>query len=305
MAETFDNVFDQDMLPVLEVRVLDVTKKNSFRVRRLTNFPIAESLQDMKTALQKFMPDITHVDNLQMGYVLDRNKKYTIETDCELSDAWQHFKNGYQMWLDPSPAKAASKRKETPKNISGVYTVCAYVSYMYTSVVACHAARPILLTQRYAQICIGKATPLVQKQRKEDLLLEEMDDIKKLHGNNLPPYKYRLWAEMILVGTATRESMPDVPMFTASPAKRPRRETMRDTLEAVGKTISTALASGKSLAQNDMLAASEKPHNSLNDNVDLRTKVLKQIRDLFELKQIGAITEEEYEGKKAKLLKDL
>ena len=35
------------------------------------------------------------------------------------------------------------------------------------------------------------------------------------------------------------------------------------------------------------------------------TKVLKQIRDLFQLKQIGAITEEEYEGKKAKLLKDL
>ena len=51
--------------------------------------------------------------------------------------------------------------------------------------------------------------------------------------------------------------MPDVPMFTASPAKRPRRETVRDTLEAVGKTISTALASGKSFAQNDMPAEFE------------------------------------------------
>ena len=90
------------MLHVLEVRVLDVTTQNSFRVRRLTNFPTAESLQDMKTMLQKFMPDIMHMDNLKIGYILDRNKKYTIETKCELSDAWQHFRNGYQMWLDPS-----------------------------------------------------------------------------------------------------------------------------------------------------------------------------------------------------------
>ena len=97
MIETLDNVFEQDSLPVLEVRVLDVTKKNSFRVRRLTHFPIAENLKDMKSALQKFMPDITHADELQVGYVLDRNKKYTIETDRELSDAWQHLKNGYQM----------------------------------------------------------------------------------------------------------------------------------------------------------------------------------------------------------------
>ena len=66
----------------MEVRVLDVTKKNRFQVIRLTHFPIAENLKDMKSALQKFMPDM-HVDELQVGYVLDRNKKYTIETNCE------------------------------------------------------------------------------------------------------------------------------------------------------------------------------------------------------------------------------
>ena len=36
-------------------------------------------------------------DDWLLGYVLERNKKYTIETDCELVDAWQHFKNSYQM----------------------------------------------------------------------------------------------------------------------------------------------------------------------------------------------------------------
>ena len=37
------------------------------------------------------------MDDWLLGYVLERNKKYTIETDCELVDAWQHFKNSYQM----------------------------------------------------------------------------------------------------------------------------------------------------------------------------------------------------------------
>ena len=41
MAEDLD--IEEDLVPVLEVRILDDTKKSSFRVRRLTNFPIAEN----------------------------------------------------------------------------------------------------------------------------------------------------------------------------------------------------------------------------------------------------------------------
>ena len=84
MAETLDLNDEQVMLSVLEVRVLDATRKTSHRLRRLTNFPIAETVQDLKAALQMFMPDIEHVENWQLGYVLERNKKYTIETDVEL-----------------------------------------------------------------------------------------------------------------------------------------------------------------------------------------------------------------------------
>ena len=47
-----------------------------------------------------------------------------------------------------------------------------------------------------------------------------------------------------MVGTATRASMPDVPMFTVTPAKRPRRQALSDTLTAVGQTIASALTPG-------------------------------------------------------------
>ena len=95
-----------------KVRVLDAHKKTSYRVRRLSQFPMAETVIEMKTALQMFLPDIKNAKNWQIGYILERNKKYTIETHAELQDAYQHFKEGFQMWLDPLPAKAGAGKKK-------------------------------------------------------------------------------------------------------------------------------------------------------------------------------------------------
>ena len=33
---------------------------------------------------------------------------------------------------------------------------------------------------------------------KEEKIIAEIEALKHLHGNQLPPYKYRLWAEMIV-----------------------------------------------------------------------------------------------------------
>jgi hypothetical protein len=44
-----------------------------------------------------------------------------------------------------------------------------------------------------------------------------------------------------IAGTATRESIPDVPMFSASPAKWLRRDNLSETITAVGQTIASAL----------------------------------------------------------------
>ena len=66
MDESFHDIDELDMLPVLDVRVLDETKKSKFRVRRLTNFPLAETLDEMKSALHIFMPNIEHVENWEI-----------------------------------------------------------------------------------------------------------------------------------------------------------------------------------------------------------------------------------------------
>ena len=90
-----------------------------------------------------------------------------------------------------------------------------------------------------------------------------------------------------IVGTATRERIPDVPMFSANPTKRSRRETSADT------------------ALNAEPAAAVQQGNTDTEKAHLRSEVIKQIKDLFDLKNLGAITEEEYVEKKALLLKDL
>ena len=122
MAE-FSDFEEPDSIPVLEVRVLDAAKKTSYRVRRLTNFPTAETVDDMKKGLKMFMPDIKPTYNWKIGYILDRNKKYTIETDGELLEAWGHFQRGYQMWLDPSPAKVVVAKNRTSTNAQGIISI--------------------------------------------------------------------------------------------------------------------------------------------------------------------------------------
>lgn len=44
-----------------------------------------------------------------------------------------------------------------------------------------------------------------------------------------------------VVGTATKDSIPDVPMFSANPAKRPRRQELTNTLTVVWQTIANAI----------------------------------------------------------------
>ena len=107
----------QEVLPVLEVRVLDTARKSSFRVRRLTEVPVVHTLDEMKKILQKYLPDINHVENCQFGYVLERNKKYSIASGVELENAYQHFGAGFQMWLDPAIEKRSSirPRGQTPQ----------------------------------------------------------------------------------------------------------------------------------------------------------------------------------------------
>ncbi|XP_028417958.1 uncharacterized protein LOC114542659 isoform X1 [Dendronephthya gigantea] len=291
------NVESESVIPVLEVRVLDINKKTSFRLRRITEFPVNNTISELREALINNMPDVPHVDKSQFGYILERNKKFTIATDSELQKANEYFIAGYQMWLDPTPQQPSKKSSQAKSN-----------------------------PQREVAGC------QVPQASHEEKITREISEIQKIHGTDLPPYKYRLWAEMIfqcqywiadsyrlqgpsfkcvyvapqLVGTASRDKLPDAPMFSATPAKRPRRENWCDKLTTVGETVAHALSAaveGKS--KTTVNRNNEEGNTDKMSKVAVRSEVIKQIREFFDLKQLGAITEDEYEAKKALLLQDI
>lgn len=104
------NVETERDLPVLEIRVLDMRRKSSFRVRHLTDFPVVNTMDKLRKVLKILLSDIEHVEKCQFGYVMERNKKFTTGMDNELEKAFEYFKAGYQMWLDPTPLTQSTKR---------------------------------------------------------------------------------------------------------------------------------------------------------------------------------------------------
>ncbi|XP_028417255.1 uncharacterized protein LOC114541658 [Dendronephthya gigantea] len=261
-----------EIIPFLDIRVLDSVRKSSFRVRQLTQFPVVKTIGQMRKELIERLPDVKNVETCQLGYVLERNKKYSIGSDDELQKAFGHFRAGYQMWLDPAS-----------------------------------------LTQNLipAKTSTGKSAQSEKPtSSKESIIQSEIEQLQKMHGDSHPAYKYRLWAEMIIVGTANRQYVPDVPMFHATPAKRPRRETWSNKLGSASETIARAITAGQNAAKQNDEHVNQPGQSTASGSTDaskaiIRTQILKQIKELYELKTIGAITDDEYNSKKYILLKDL
>ena len=89
-----------ETLSISDVRVLDSAGQSSFRVRQLKKFPVVKAIGQLRKELAKQMPDIKHVENCQFGYVLGRNKKYSIGSDDELQTAFGHFRAGFRCgWI--------------------------------------------------------------------------------------------------------------------------------------------------------------------------------------------------------------
>ena len=75
MEESLNDIDKQDMLPVLDVRVLDATKKSKFRVRRLINFPLAETMDEMKsTSINNACYMLCRSETLPLQHAAEKSK---------------------------------------------------------------------------------------------------------------------------------------------------------------------------------------------------------------------------------------
>ena len=138
------------------------------------------------------------------------------------------------------------------------------------------------------------------KKRKISTLSEERASrvrelkvqLRQKHGPKYRSVQDALWAEMIVGGThENMEEPPPVPMFGAHrPRGRPSPGNLGDALTDVADKIASALSPAATPTRS--------PSGSLSSpskSVELRGKYIQQLKDIVNLRDIGALTDVEYE----------
>ena len=123
--------------------------------------------------------------------------------------------------------------------------------------------------------------------------------LREKHGSQYNGVQYALWAETIVAGThESLENPPPAPLFGA---QRPRGHSSTSTvnltevLSVAADKFATALAQPR----NSAASAPSSSYSSPSKTAELRGMYIKQLKDIVELRDIGALTGEEYEQQRS------
>ena len=124
--------------------------------------------------------------------------------------------------------------------------------------------------------------------------------LRQKHGPKYSGVQYALWAEMIVGGThEDMDEPPPVPMFSAQrPRGKPGSSALTDALTNVADRLVTALSPVPTPTHNPPSGILSSPGKS----VELRGKYIQQLKDLVNLREIGALTNDEYEEQRLVLV---
>ena len=119
--------------------------------------------------------------------------------------------------------------------------------------------------------------------------------LRLIHGSKFSNVQYALWAEMILGGThESTDDPPPVPMFGAQrPRGRSSTGNLADALTDVADKIASALSPVSARA------CSPSGQYSPSKSVELRGKYMQQLKEMVNLRDIGALTSDEYEEQRS------
>lgn len=120
------------------------------------------------------------------------------------------------------------------------------------------------------------------------------------HGNEYSPLQYRLWSEMVAVGTHTSIDLPPrVPMFTG--INKTTKTSQSNVLLVAFTSMADAVAGAFKPKDPEKPATSSHP-SSPRKLADLRSKYIDQLKELYSLLEVGALTNEEFAEQKQTIL---
>ena len=150
----------------------------------------------------------------------------------------------------------------------------------------------------------GEQRPAKTKKRKVTTSEEKVSRVNEIksqlrqkHGSRYSNVQYALWAEMMVGGThESTDEPPPVPMFGANrPRGRPSSGNPADALTEVAGKIASALSPDGSRQARTSVGNYSSPTKS----VELRGKYIQQLKEMVNLHDIGALTDEEYEEQRS------
>ena len=127
-------------------------------------------------------------------------------------------------------------------------------------------------------------------------MTEVIANLRERHGSKYSTLQYRLWAEMFINDMhKTLDTAPPYPLFGEE--KRPRASSasgqLNDALTGLANSIAVALVPNQ-LQQSARSSSTASPTKT----AQLRSKYMEQLKDLIKLRDIGALTPEEYEDER-------
>jgi len=127
-------------------------------------------------------------------------------------------------------------------------------------------------------------------EEKASRVIGVKSELREQHGTKYSMVQYALWAEMIIGGThESTDEPPPVPMLNAHRPRGRRNSGLGNTLTTVANKIATALSPAPTVS------SSAGSMSSPLKNVELRGRYIHQLKDLVNLRDIGALTDDEYE----------
>lgn len=138
-----------------------------------------------------------------------------------------------------------------------------------------------------------KLSRMEEVETRRNELVEELHD---KHGSTYSMVQYRLWAEMIIAKTHdSTDQVPSAPMFGG---KRPRGRS-ESSGELTHALAEMAQSICNALSPKTPIRSPANAYPSPTKIVELRSKYMQQLSDLVKLREIGALSEEEYEEQRS------
>lgn len=129
-------------------------------------------------------------------------------------------------------------------------------------------------------------------EEREERMTELVAQLRERHGAKYSQLQYRLWAEMFI--NETHKSLDDVPPYPMFGQERKQRASsasgqLNEALTGLANSIAVALA------PNQVEQRASSNTSSSTKTAQLRSKYMEQLADLVKLRDIGALTPDEYE----------